>query len=104
MISKDDKIKLLADVLAWVNSIRAEQGLEPLTALRRGCRLRSSACPIARSLDDAGRMSIAPWRASSVWHWGVATASERKVLPVYAALLAEMFDRGDLPDLDEAAA
>lgn len=104
MISKDDKIKLLSEVLAWVNSIRAEQGLEPLTALRRGRRKFSCECPIARSLCDDGSMIVAPEFRGNNWRWGVTVSGVRRPLPWAPRRFAILFDVGALPEFDEAVA
>lgn len=82
----------VAETLAWCNSKRVEQNLEPLTQLPLGKRSDGNSCPCGKA---------------SGWHvlTGWARRSEHdewQMLPAGVKLFIKAFDDGELPQYEEA--
>lgn len=98
-----EKQKLLAEVLAWVNEVRAKHDLRPLRALRRGDRRKNGECPIAKSLLG-GAVKRAAVGSSYYGLWDGASRLDEGDLPKRISLFVGSFDRGEIPELDWVAA
>jgi len=84
----------LADVLAEVNRLRAERGLEPLGEMPKGHKFQATHCPLAVALS-AFSCGITGWNATA----DAAKRGNREPMPpVLGAFVCE-FDNGAYPEL-----
>lgn len=95
-----DKAEQRQMVLEWVNKVRLEYGMEPLTELPRGYRSKASSCPIARGLSNG-------WKAETSGGTTVMTKKrlfrrkEEKIVehPNFVFRFVFDFDAGRYPEL-----
>lgn len=94
-----------SDVLAWVNDVRGQIGLEPINELPRGTPKSSTGCVIARALTIPGRVAVreiqlfcdnSTFRAVEIYTLGGETLIPE---PLYVAEFVNRFDTGKIQEL-----
>lgn len=90
----------LADVLAEVNRLRAERGMDPLDAMPRGGVGEARSCPLARSLCVE---SVVPGYVgndpTNIGTYRIDPEGESFDLPLTLCKFGRYFDRGEYPEL-----
>lgn len=115
---------LMAEVLRQVNAVRVHFNAGPLDCLPHGDRRRCLSCPLKQALD-CGFLRVEIWNAGYIRAYGYGarvklaeSLGTHLASPLIAGRLSrrelgtttpamrefiERFDRGDIPELDEAA-
>ena len=90
----------LADVLAEVNRLRAERGMEPLSEMPKGTPYSLCECPVARAIEGtASRAYLIVGRMadfkSGDWRWGLEANPDQIQAPAVISRFIAHFDMTD---------
>lgn len=93
------------EVLAWINQVREEHSIgAPLDAIPLGTRRSMAACPIANGLAYGAPTILAELTSGCAWiHDDEGVEVVDLLMPIDVRAFVRRFDRGDLPQYDEAS-